>query len=224
MSDDYEATERRPIAARGHKASRAVASLLARRGVNANAISVAGMIAGIFAGAAFAATATDFGSQRIWWIVGAVLVQFRLLGNMFDGMVAIERGTASAVGELYNEVPDRVSDSAIFIGLGYAANSSPALGYLAACAALFVAYVRATGKAAGANHEFCGPFAKPQRMFIVTLVGLWCGFTPVAWQAFAVDAVFAGVPAAILALLVLGSLFTALRRLRRIGAALSRST
>ena len=63
---------------------------------------------------------------------------------------------------------------ATLIGLGYAALSSPELGYLAACAALFVAYVRATGKATGTEQEFCGPFAKPQRMFVVTVCALWC--------------------------------------------------
>jgi phosphatidylglycerophosphate synthase len=139
---------------------------------------------------------------------------------MLDGMVAITRGTASRVGELYNEIPDRVSDSAILIGLGYAASSHPTLGYLAAGAALFVSYIRATGKAAGAHQEFCGPFAKPQRMFVVTLTGLWCGFTPLAWQSFP----SLGLPAAVLAVLVFGTFLTALRRLRKIAAALHQAT
>jgi phosphatidylglycerophosphate synthase len=52
-------------------------------------------------------------------------------------MVAIEAGTASPVGELYNEVPDRVSDTATLIGAGYAVGGHPTLGYVAACLALF---------------------------------------------------------------------------------------
>ena len=155
MDDRYTPLERRPIASREHRVSRAVAKTLAGIGVEANWISIAGMLGGIAAGGAFALTPTAYGPQRLWWIAGALLIQIRLLGNMFDGMVAIERGTASARGELYNEVPDRVSDSAIFIGLGYAADSAAALGYLAACASLFAAYVRAVGKAAGAHQEFC---------------------------------------------------------------------
>jgi phosphatidylglycerophosphate synthase len=135
-------------------------------------------------------------------------------------MVAIASGTASPVGELYNEIPDRVSDAATFIGLGYAAHAHPTLGYLAACTAVFVAYVRAIGKASGAHQEFCGPFAKPQRMFLVTLTGLWCALTPLAWQSFPAF----GVPAAILGIVVLGTALTALRRLRRIAAALHGSS
>lgn len=226
MSDTYTASERRPIAARGNRMAKAAASFLARRGVSANAISMAGMFSGILAGVAFACTAdyaAYIGSPRLLWILGAIFVQLRLLGNMFDGMVAIERGTASAVGELYNEVPDRISDAAIFVGLGYATLSSSALGYSAACAALFVAYVRAMGKAAGAHQEFCGPFAKPQRMFIVTLLGLWCGLTPASWQSIHVLEIREGAPALVLAVITIGTLFTALRRIRRISAALKRS-
>ncbi|NNM27899.1 MAG: CDP-alcohol phosphatidyltransferase family protein [Akkermansiaceae bacterium] len=224
MGDDYKAADRRPIATRGLRASQSAASALARAGVSANAISVAGMLVGILAGAAFAATAGGFGPGRPWWILGAALVQLRLLANMFDGMVAIERGTASPTGELYNEVPDRVSDTATLVGLGYAALSVPVLGFLAAGAAMFTAYIRATGKAAGARHEFCGPFAKPQRMFLVTLCGLWCGLTPPAWQAIPALGPVAGIPAITLAVIAAGSLLTALRRLAKIAAALKRPT
>ena len=49
-----------------------------------------------------------------------------LLANLLDGMVAMGRGVASPVGELFNEVADRVSDTAILLGLGWAAGN-PAL-------------------------------------------------------------------------------------------------
>jgi phosphatidylglycerophosphate synthase len=86
-------------------------------------------------------------------VLAAVGVQLRLLANMFDGMVAIETGRTSAVGELYNEVPDRVSDTAVLVGAGYAAGGCPVLGYVAALLAVFIAYVRAQGRVAGASQE-----------------------------------------------------------------------
>ena len=98
-------------------------------------------------------------------------------------MVAFQTGKASPVGELYNEVPDRVSDPAIFIGAGYALGGQPDLGYLAACMALFVAYVRAEGKVAGAHQEYGGPMAKTPRVVVLLLAALYCGLTPEAWQA-----------------------------------------
>src|SRR5438132_145918 len=81
-------------------------------------------------GVALAATSFTAGiPQRTLWVIAAALVQFRLACNMLDGMVAVESGVASPVGELYNEIPDRISDAAALIGLGYAAGGSATLGY-----------------------------------------------------------------------------------------------
>jgi phosphatidylglycerophosphate synthase len=174
---------RRPIAVRGWALFQWMARALARAGVSPNAISVAGMVAGVAAGAALAATPHVSGWPRgLAWLAAALLVQLRLLANMLDGMIAIEGGKASPVGELYNEVPDRVSDVATLIGAGYAVGGDVALGYLAACVALFTAYVRAVGKAATGRQEFCGPMAKQQRMFTVTVIAVYCGLAPAGWQ------------------------------------------
>jgi phosphatidylglycerophosphate synthase len=153
-------------------------------------------------------------TQAVLLLLTAALIQLRLLANMLDGMVAVQTGRASPLGELFNEVPDRVSDFAVCVGAGYAAGGLPELGFLAACVALFVAYVRAQGKAAGARQEFCGPMAKQQRMAAVTAA---CA---AAAGLSALDG-YSGAPlAAALALVVAGAALTALRRLRRIAAQL----
>ncbi len=144
-----------------------------------------------------------------------LLIQLRLLANMFDGMVAIETGKASPTGALYNEVPDRVSDAAMFIGAGYGLGGQPPLGYLAACLAVFLAYLRAQGRVAGAPQEFCGPMAKPQRAFVMTLLSLYCAVAPAAWQAELMVSEW-GAVAWVLMLVIVGELWTAGRRLRRI--------
>jgi phosphatidylglycerophosphate synthase len=222
MTAGYEPVDRRPIATRNHRWAQAVARWLADRNVSANAISISGLVAGVLGGVALAATGFIDGpsAQRALWICGAVMVQLRLLANMLDGMVALESGKASAVGELYNEVPDRISDAATLIGLGYAAGGNAALGYLAACLALFTAYVRAQGKAAGANAEFCGPMAKPQRMFVVTLAALAMALMPGAWSMHILARTGLGLPAWALALIVMGCIITAIRRLARIARTL----
>ncbi|MSQ94810.1 MAG: CDP-alcohol phosphatidyltransferase family protein [Gemmataceae bacterium] len=215
----YQPTERRPIASRNLRVMLWLATQLVRLKVSANAISVAGMFCAIFGGLASAATASWPEFDRLFWLSAAVLIQLRLLANLLDGMVAIESGQASAVGELYNEVPDRVSDSALLIGAGYAAGGDIVLGFSAACVALFTAYVRAMGKAAGAPSEFCGPMAKQQRMFVLTVLALFHGATPAAWQLRWHDWGFLAGGLAII--IVLGTL-TALRRLFRIAASLKR--
>lgn len=213
--------DRRPIAARDLKVMQKIAGWMAAKGFSANGISVAGMIFGLLGGAAlfYAARTPDLASRGLW-IAAAACVQLRLLANLFDGMVAIARGTASKVGELFNEVPDRVSDSAILIGLGYAPGGHVLLGYAAATAAMMTAYVRAVGKGAGAPNEFCGPMAKQQRMFLATLTCLYCAFTPAAWQRIDAGCCGLGVPAIVLALIVAGALVTSVRRLLKIAAKL----
>ena len=131
MAAEKYTPERRPIASRERKISKVVAHALAVRDVSPNAISTAGMMAGVAAGLALAATTGRLAAPA--FVAAAVLMQLRLLANMLDGMVAVECQRASPVGELYNEVPDRVSDTAAFVGAGYALGSHAALGFVAAC-------------------------------------------------------------------------------------------
>ncbi len=186
-------------------------------GISPNAISVAGMVAAIIAGGCLAGTShTEGFFTRALWMAAAMLAQCRLLANLFDGMVAIERNVASPVGELYNEVPDRVSDTAIFVGMGYAVGGCPILGLIAALLSVFTAYVRAAAKVAGAPQDYCGPMAKPQRMATVTLVAVYCALTPLAWQpTYHQGDTPLGVAAIGLAIVIVGGSVTAIRRLWR---------
>ncbi|MBN2163644.1 MAG: CDP-alcohol phosphatidyltransferase family protein [Pontiellaceae bacterium] len=208
--------DRRPIKTRDTQWAHRMAAFLARRGLTPNMISVSGMVSGILAGGLLSLTVQGGRLDRICWILGAGLVQLRLLANMLDGMVAVESGQCSLVGELYNEIPDRVSDTAILIGLGCSSGGNPIAGLIAAGLALFTAYVRAMGKAAGAQNEFCGPMAKPHRMFLVTGVSIFYAVAPVSFQTFAGR----GAAEWMLWLITLGCLVTVLRRLTRIARTL----
>ena len=203
MSD----ADRRPIAARRLQPVGRAADWLIGRRASPDAISLAGMVAALAAGGAFAGA-----PLHPWlWLAGALLVQARLMANLLDGMVAIGRGVASPLGELFNEVPDRVSDTAVFAGLGVAAGW-PALGLGVALAALATAYIRAVGKAAGQPSDFCGPGAKQHRMAAVTAFAVWAALAPAPLA----DPVWL-----LWLLLAMGSL-TAVRRLWRLAQALGR--
>jgi phosphatidylglycerophosphate synthase len=217
LSVQYQPTERRPIAARRWAICQRTARWLAARGVSPNGISLAGMVCGLAASATLAATAGATGWERLAWVAAGVFIQLRLLANLLDGMVAVESGRASRVGELYNEIPDRISDAATIVGAGYAAGGDIVAGFLAAIVAMFTAYVRTAGKAAGAPHEYCGPLAKQQRMALLTLIALWCGLTPAAWQP-AFDSSGHGLVTVGLWIIIVGGLVTAARRLARIAA------
>lgn len=211
-------TDRRPIAAREHPLAQAAARWLVRRGASANAISICGLLCGCASGAAFAATGFVGSGASVLWLAGAVLVQARLLANMLDGMVATTGGTASRLGELYNEIPDRISDTAVLIGIGVAAGNW-GLGMAAALAAIATAYVRAVGKASGAGSEFSGPMAKQQRMFLATAVAIWMALAPERWQPTLGGKNLLEI---FLLVIILGGAITAARRTLRIARALGR--
>lgn len=95
----------------------------------------------------------------------------RLLCNLFDGMVAVEGQLKTPAGEVFNDVPDRLSDLLIFVACGYAAAFASAaplfwiqMGWAAACLAILSAYARHLGAGCGTRHFFVGPMAKQHRM------------------------------------------------------------
>lgn len=214
--------DRRPIAARSLWIFQRMAEALVRMNVSANAISIGGMIAGILAGVFLYLTPhlIEHHLDRIAFILAAGCIQLRLLANMLDGMVALGSGKASPVGELYNEIPDRVSDLFTLVGAGYAIGGHIEMGYLAACMALLTAYVRAAGKAAGATNDFRGPMAKQQRMFLITIGALYMGLTPRDWQPTLGNPPIWGLLAIVLALIAVLAFLTSMRRLMGIAAQL----
>src|SRR5213595_1405433 len=214
---DQPATEhidRRPIATRNRKWAQSLTAWLASQNVSPNAISIAGMCACIVAGIAL--SVTSVADYRILWLIAALGAQLRLTANMLDGMVALASGRASKVGELYNEIPDRVSDAAVFIGAGFAWGGNIALGYIATILAIFTAYIRAAGKIAGAPNEFCGPMAKQHRMLVITLICLYSAITPRSWQMITFNDSQIGLMTLGLVVIVVGCVITVIRRLSRI--------
>jgi len=210
--------DRRPIATRNRKWAQAATAWLASRDVSPNAISIAGMCACIVAGIALAATSIC--DYRILWLVAALGAQLRLTANMLDGMVALASGRASKTGELYNEVPDRISDAAVFIGAGFAWGGNITLGYIATILSIFTAYVRAAGKIAGAPNEFCGPMAKQHRMLVITVICVYSAVVPQSWQILRSDKLEVGAMSLGLGVIIVGCCITIVRRLNRITHAL----
>lgn len=96
--------ERRPMFTREWNISKQLADWLVRKGASPNAISLAGMGAGIVAGLALALT-----GQSSWTHTGFLLavlaIILRGMGNVLDGMVAVKRGTACPLGRAFQRSP-----------------------------------------------------------------------------------------------------------------------
>lgn len=153
---------RRPLTSRSTGWARFLSSALVRSGISANAISIASLVFAAIGAAALLKCPAPLG-----FIVTAACVQLRLLCNLLDGMVAIEGGRQSAVGALYNEIPDRIADSLFIVALGYAVGIAW-LGWFGALAAAVTAYIRVLGGSLGLPQDFRGPQAKPHRMAVLT--------------------------------------------------------
>ena len=94
---------------------------------------------------------------------------------MLDGMVAFEAGKASRRGEILNDLPDRISDIVIFVGVAHSGLMNPLIGYWTAIFALLTSYVGLFGQALGVQREFGGIMSKPWRM-VALHVGSWFAF------------------------------------------------
>ena len=155
--------DRRPLASRSTRWAQVLAARLAQSAVAPNQISVLSIVWAAAGGALIA-----YGGGGFAWIGAALCIQLRLLCNLLDGMVAIEGGKSSAIGALYNELPDRISDSLLLIPVGYAAGWDW-LGWAAALAAALTAYIRMLGGALGQRQDFGGVMAKQRRMAALTI-------------------------------------------------------
>ena len=187
-------------------------SLCLRFDVHPDVVSYLSIVASATAAACF------WQSGAYPWLlwIAPLFCYIRLWMNMLDGMVALASGKASARGEILNELPDRISDVLIFVGVAHSGLCSPLSGYWAAILALMTAYVGVLGQAAGARREFGGVMAKPWRMVVLHagawLTALWPGaprlgeLTILDWACLVV---------------VLGCLQTIVVRLRRIFAELA---
>jgi len=149
-------------------------------------------------------------------VAAATFIQLRLLCNMLDGMVAIEGGLKTPTGDIFNDLPDRISDIVTLVCAGYAISGVPLgaeLGWVAALLAVLTAYVRLLGGSLGLAQDFGGPMAKPHRMALMTAACLLQGVAASTDQGERVLTVA-------LVLIVGGSLLTIWRRTHRIAVAL----
>ena len=94
---------------------------------------------------------------------------------MLDGMVAVAANKASRRGEILNDLPDRISDVIIFVGVAHSVWMHTLLGYWAAIFAVLTAYVGLFGQALGGQREFGGMMSKPWRMVALS-IGAWLTF------------------------------------------------
>jgi phosphatidylglycerophosphate synthase len=173
----YEPTSRRPIGEGFRSTARFATALCVRGEIDPDVISYASIAAAAIAALCF----WQSGFQPWLLFLAPLFCYLRLWFNMLDGMVALASGKASWRGEILNDLPDRVSDVLIFVGVAHSGWLNPFLGYWAAIFALLTAYVGMFGQAVGVQREFSGVMSKPWRMVALHL-GAWITLSCFWWN------------------------------------------
>lgn len=177
-----EDMNRRPISSRSTLWAQACTNSLCNRGISANLISSLSVVFAL-AGASCLLLIEGWIAPLLF----AIAIQARLLCNLFDGMVALQLGTKSSIGALYNELPDRITDSIFLISAAYICHQ-PELGWACALFAALTAYIRLFGASLGLPQDFRGPMAKQHRMALLSVASvltsleiLWHGHLSVSY-------------------------------------------
>jgi phosphatidylglycerophosphate synthase len=139
-----------------------------RVGIHPDLISYLSILAASIAAICFRLS----GGNRWLLIVATLFCFLRLWFNMLDGMVAVAANKASRRGEILNDLPDRISDVIIFVGVAHSMWMHTPLGYWAAIFAVLTAYVGLFGQALGGQREFGGMMSKPWRMVALSIGAL----------------------------------------------------
>ena len=206
----YQASSRRPIAAVFRRTGDAATRFCVRHGIHPDAISYLSIVAALIAAICF----WKSGGRRWLLIVAPLLCYVRLWLNMLDGLVAFAAGKASRRGEIPNDLPDRISDVVIFVGVAHSGLMNPLIGYWAAIFSVLTSYVGLFGQALGVQRQFGGIMSKPWRMVALN-AGAWLTFFFVP-QSFATFTVLDWTCVVIIA----GCVETIVVRLKRITVAL----
>ncbi|MDP6706659.1 MAG: CDP-alcohol phosphatidyltransferase family protein [Alphaproteobacteria bacterium] len=142
---------------------------LARAGITANQVTIAGAAGSLGLGAflsLYPETRWLFALLPLW--LGA-----RMALNAIDGMLAREHDQASRLGAYLNELGDVVSDAALLLPLAFV---PPFSGFWVATVIFLLTLSEFAGvltQAQGAARRYDGPLGKSDRALALGLLGLW---------------------------------------------------
>ena len=159
-------------------------SASARVGLTPNAVSVLAFGLAAAAGGAFYLGTTD----RVWYLVGALLVFLNGWLDLLDGALARRLGTDSKAGDMLDHVLDRYADIVMLVGLAAGIGRYP-LGLAAITGVLMTSYLGTQSQAVGLDRVYGGLLGRADRLALMGFAGLGAavvreplvGLTLVGW-------------------------------------------
>lgn len=183
---------------------RPLVGVLVAKGVTANQVTLAAMVASIATGLALWGLA----GCRLSLLLLPLVLFVRMALNAIDGMIAREHDQKSRLGAILNEVGDVVSDAALYLALVPALAPYGAQGWpivLFVVAAILTEFVGVLGQSIGGTRRYDGPMGKSDRAAAIGLLafGIAVGVPGGSWIDW------------IIGLLALLALWTSANRARR---------
>ena len=186
------------------KLLRPIAAALAKRGLEANDVTLGALLISAAQGAWLALMP----SSRWPLLLLPVTLFLRMAFNAIDGLMAKEHGQASPKGAVLNELSDVVADAALYLPFALIPGVNAPLAVLTVVAGIVAEMAGALGPMLGARRCYAGPFGKSDRAFafglLAVLIGI--GLAPGLWSTLYLAALF------------ILSVLTVLNRTRRIVA------
>jgi CDP-diacylglycerol--glycerol-3-phosphate 3-phosphatidyltransferase len=143
---------------------------LARIGVSANQVTLAGLLLSLVAGALIAWTR----GGRMLLLLPAVLF-VRMALNAMDGMLAREHDQKTSLGALLNELGDVIADTGLYLPLGLLPGFVPSLVVGVVVLSILTEMTGVIAVQIGASRRYDGPFGKSDRAFVFGVMGLLLG-------------------------------------------------
>jgi CDP-diacylglycerol--glycerol-3-phosphate 3-phosphatidyltransferase len=143
---------------------------LARIGVSANQVTIAGLLLSLIAGVMIAWAR----GGRMLLILPAVLF-LRMALNAMDGMLAREHGKKTSLGALLNELGDVIADAGLYLPLAVVPGFDARLVVGVVVLSILTEMTGVVAVQIGASRRYDGPFGKSDRAFIFGLLGLLLG-------------------------------------------------
>ena len=78
------------------------------------------------------------GSNDLYLIAVALLVFVRMILNTLDGLIALDQGKKTLVGDIVNALPDRYCDVFVLVGIALYPGVNKLLGLAMVCSVLLV--------------------------------------------------------------------------------------
>ena len=131
-------------------------------------VSLLSLITALTAGYSF--YVGDLDSNKIYLLLGSLMVFLTAVFDALDGIVARERNLSSKRGDLVDHTLDRVADIIIVGGIALGPLVDITVGFSSIIGILMLSYMGTQAQAVGAGREYAGLLGRADRLVVLAIV------------------------------------------------------